>query len=98
MVNYPYPTSFLVPLPGNPVREFCGKINSYDYKDNIGLLKAIGQALNIYTNYTKTTKCNDIRKTADNLGDEGWDFQVCNTKEIVACKSKIICSFSRVRK
>ncbi|KAJ8945590.1 hypothetical protein NQ314_009110 [Rhamnusium bicolor] len=87
MVNYPYSTSFLVPLPANPVREFCGKINSYNYKDNIGLLTAIGQALEVYTNYTKTTKCNDIGKTADNLGDAGWNFQSCTEMIMPMCSN-----------
>lgn len=32
MVNYPYNTSFLAPLPPNPVTEFCSRINS-SYND-----------------------------------------------------------------
>ncbi|KAJ8966307.1 hypothetical protein NQ314_003572 [Rhamnusium bicolor] len=66
---------FLKPLPANPVKEFCSKINAPEYSDNISLLKAVGEALQIYTNYTGTTKCNDILKTADKLGDSGWGFQ-----------------------
>lgn len=31
VVNYPYSTSFLAPLPPNPVTQFCGKLNeTYD--------------------------------------------------------------------
>lgn len=31
MVNYPYSTGFLAPLPPNPISEFCARFNgSYD--------------------------------------------------------------------
>ncbi|KAJ8923471.1 hypothetical protein NQ315_010049 [Exocentrus adspersus] len=89
MVNYPYPTSFLVPLPANPVREFCGKINSFEYKDNIGLLKAIGEALTVYTNYTKTAKCNDIGGSMGAIGIQGWYFQACTEMIMPLCSNDL---------
>lgn len=33
MVNYPYSTGFLAPLPPNPVSEFCARFNG-SYDDN----------------------------------------------------------------
>lgn len=33
MVNYPYSTNFLAPLPPNPVTEFCARINA-TYNDD----------------------------------------------------------------
>ncbi|XP_030748658.1 lysosomal Pro-X carboxypeptidase [Sitophilus oryzae] len=88
MVNYPYPTSFLVPLPGNPVREFCSKVDSVEYKDDDGVLKAITTGLEIYTNYTGTTKCNDILQTASSsLGETGWNFQSCTDMIMPMCST-----------
>lgn len=37
MVNYPYNTSFLAPLPANPVTEFCSHIDG-SYNDDQQLL------------------------------------------------------------
>lgn len=83
MVNYPYPTSFLAPLPGNPVREFCQQIDSVNYSDQDGLLKAIAKGLEVYTNYTGQIKCNDILVSASaSLGDQGWNFQVKSSTNI----------------
>lgn len=77
MVNYPYPTSFLVPLPGHPVREICQEIDSVNQSTNDGLIEAIAKGLQVYTNYTGATKCNNILETASpSLGEQGWNFQV----------------------
>lgn len=37
MVNYPYSSNFLAPLPPNPVTEFCARINA-TYADDLALL------------------------------------------------------------
>lgn len=77
MVNYPYPTSFLVPLPGHPVREICQDIDSVNQTTNDGVIEAIAKGLQVYTNYTGATKCNNILETASpSLGEQGWNFQV----------------------
>lgn len=72
MVNYPYPTNFLAPLPGFPVRQFCSKINN----GTDDILVELSNALLMYTNSTGKTKCNDIAVTSKDLGEAGWDFQV----------------------
>lgn len=85
MVNYPYPTSFLVPLPGNPVRSFCYEMDNYN--DNNDVLRAISKGLEVYTNFTRETKCNDILVTASNLGETGWDFQSCTDMIMPMCST-----------
>jgi lysosomal Pro-X carboxypeptidase len=78
MLNYPYPTSFLKPLPAWPANESCGplysaNINSSD-KD---LFTALRQSIETYYSYNQT-KCNDIY--GDSSSDEdmsGWDVLAC---------------------
>lgn len=76
MVNYPYETSFLMPLPAYPVKEFCKNLTSFDIKTDQDLLNALSSAVEIYTNYTQKAKCNSITETSPQLGEEGWYFQV----------------------
>nr|CAH7739327.1 unnamed protein product [Callosobruchus chinensis] len=74
MVNYPYPTSFLAPLPAHPIREFCSRLNK-PYKTDAEMLASIGSAIGVFTNFTGTIKCNDIKNPDGTLGATGWDFQ-----------------------
>ncbi|KAJ8941434.1 hypothetical protein NQ318_016066 [Aromia moschata] len=89
MANYPYPVNFLAPLPAYPVREFCNRIqqNSYDYKNDTDILNSLGKALQVYTNYTKTTNCTNT--VADNLGDSGWNFQACTEMIMPMCSTDL---------
>jgi lysosomal Pro-X carboxypeptidase len=87
MVNYPYPTSFLAPLPAYPVRSFCYKMTESQTVDDETLLTTIGAALEIYTNYTQTTKCNVINETAAALGEDAWDFQACTEMIMPMCST-----------
>ncbi|GBP76877.1 Lysosomal Pro-X carboxypeptidase [Eumeta japonica] len=77
MVNYPYDCDFLVPLPGNPVRYVCQFLEDGNLTDK-NLLKALGQVINTYTNYTGKTHCVNYKAGSDygNLDASGWDFQV----------------------
>lgn len=93
MVNYPYPNSFLAPLPGHPVREFCSRIR--DKKDvrnsDNDLLEILNHAVELYTNYTGKTICNSINVTSVDLGEKGWDFQVSKTFLLTKDVLKIDC-------
>lgn len=44
MVNYPYNTSFLAPLPANPITEFCARINGTYNDDQLLDVSQIYQA------------------------------------------------------
>ena len=73
MVNYPYPTSFLAPLPAWPVKEFCARANT-----QTEVLQSIAEGSQVYFNYTGTSKCLDLDSDpAGGLGMQAWDFQAC---------------------
>lgn len=78
MVNYPYPTDFLAALPAFPVKAFCSHLTEQDVRGK-PLISALGNALNVYTNYTGKSSCMDI-STTSSLGYEGWEFQVSYSK------------------
>lgn len=85
MANYPYPANFLAKLPAYPVREFCGQLNR-PFEKSDELLSAFNEALQIYTNYTGSTKCIDTETAYDSsLGSKGWDFQACSEMVMPMC-------------
>ncbi|KAL1512952.1 hypothetical protein ABEB36_002450 [Hypothenemus hampei] len=89
MLNYPYPTKFLSPLPANPVKMFCDKLRSFGLvKTSLDLLKAISSALEIATNYTGQVKCNNFETTPEQAVDYAWDFQACFELIMPMCSTK----------
>nr|XP_022920988.1 lysosomal Pro-X carboxypeptidase [Onthophagus taurus] len=83
MVNYPYPTSFLAPLPAYPVKAFCEKLSrEYNGKP---LIQELTKALSVYTNYTGTTKCVNINSTSSNVDETAWDYQACTEMIMPMC-------------
>ncbi|KAJ0182820.1 hypothetical protein K1T71_002189 [Dendrolimus kikuchii] len=77
MVNYPFPSDFLVPLPAQPIRVACQYLT--DKLDGQKLLEAIAKILDMYTNYDKNNKCVDFMNgdNYSNLDASGWDYQAC---------------------
>lgn len=73
MVNYPYNTSFLAPLPPNPVTEFCARIKASYNDDQILDVSSLGLALmnnlcilNFYLFYRLLkVHCRSMRITLD---------------------------------
>ncbi|XP_056631546.1 lysosomal Pro-X carboxypeptidase-like [Diorhabda carinulata] len=77
MVNYHYPTEFEKTLPAYPVKVFCDKLTTSFFNDTKSLIEHFSHALEIYTNYTGTTKCNNINSTFEDFKEYAWDYQSC---------------------
>ncbi|XP_020241777.1 lysosomal Pro-X carboxypeptidase isoform X2 [Asparagus officinalis] len=73
MVNYPFPSGFMMPLPAYPIKEVCKRIDN-DPNGN-DLLDRIFAGASIYYNYTGNVSCFDLDD--DPHGLSGWDWQAC---------------------
>lgn len=73
MANYPYPTEFLMPLPGYPIKEVCRKIDSCP--DGTSVLERIFEGISVYYNYTGSVDCFNLDE--DPHGENGWNWQAC---------------------
>ncbi|KAI5699321.1 hypothetical protein M8J75_001095 [Diaphorina citri] len=84
MVNYPYPNSFLRPVPGYPIKKFCAALDS-STQSNV-LLKLF-EASQVYLNYTQDAQCFkwDSGSSIDDLGLTGWYFQTCTEMVMPFC-------------
>ncbi|ENN79585.1 lysosomal Pro-X carboxypeptidase-like [Dendroctonus ponderosae] len=90
MLNYPYPTHFLAPLPANPVKSFCDKLRSFGVVETaVELLQAVSSALEIATNFSGNTQCNNIETTVEQPVDYAWDFQACFELVMPICSSAL---------
>ena len=78
MSDYPYPTTFLSPLPANPVTVMCEKITSIkSLSDSNDILTGIYEGINVYNNYTGSVDCFDIGSdTPSDINMDAWIYQV----------------------
>lgn len=82
MVDYPYPTNFLNPLPAWPISYACqqAKAASEDHaEDDYAKVYPIAAAGKTFYNYNEWQTCFDIFGPSDSgLDDSGWSVQACN--------------------
>ncbi|NP_001072639.1 lysosomal Pro-X carboxypeptidase precursor [Xenopus tropicalis] len=89
MVDYPYPASFLEPLPAWPIQVVCKFLKDPKSGDK-DLLQDIFQAVNVYYNYTGDTPCLNTSQTASgSLGDLGWSYQACTEMVMPFCSDGV---------
>ena len=87
MIDYPYPTNFLNPVPGWPVKVACSHISMANPQPKV-LLQGIMGAVSVYLNYTGQTGCYSFNNTASSsLGTDGWDFQACTEMVMPMCQT-----------
>ncbi|PRQ48301.1 putative lysosomal Pro-Xaa carboxypeptidase [Rosa chinensis] len=74
MVNYPYGSEFMMPLPGHPIREVCRKIDGCP--DGTSTLERIFEGISVYHNYSGKADCFELEDESD-VGTDGWNWQAC---------------------
>jgi len=82
MVDYPYPTDFVEPLPGYPVNVAClaaAEAMQTHEGDEEAVLYAIAAAGSVFYNYEGQLECLDVSSSqGGGLDDNGWGVQACN--------------------
>ncbi|XP_034830047.1 lysosomal Pro-X carboxypeptidase [Maniola hyperantus] len=88
MVNYPFQSDFLMPLPAQPVRVACQYLS--EKLNGTRLFEAIGKVLQVYANYNGKAKCVDYKDSGyTNLDASGWDYQACTEMIMPMCTTGI---------
>lgn len=86
MVNYPYSSDFLMPLPAYPVRQFCSHLQ--DLQQGSSLFESMKKAINVYFNFTGTATCLNYKSAFDaSIGGDAWDIQTCNQMVMPMCNT-----------
>ena len=82
MVDYPYPTNFVEPLPAWPVSVSCQQAKAaFDAKDGdlLQALYGIEAAGSVFYNYEQQLDCLDVSvDQGGGLDGNGWGVQACN--------------------
>lgn len=88
MLNYPYPTFFVKPLPTYPV-QYSAKFLAYnEAATDEQLAFGMQQAMNTFTNYTGQLKC--MPRGADDSQFGFWPYQCCTDLALPHCSRKDI--------
>jgi lysosomal Pro-X carboxypeptidase len=80
MVNYPYPTEFLSPLPGNPVKEACAKATRNPFNPDEDQAAGLSEIAKLYFNFDGKMTCLNLTSasgpaaSANALDAFGWDY------------------------
>merc|ERR1719495_1082512 len=82
-MDYPYPSSFLAPLPAYPVNAACKSLQQ-EYKEDKVLLTHIFSSVSVYFNYTGKAKCLNIQDE-DDIGADMWNYQACSEMVMPFC-------------
>uniref|UniRef100_A0A7S3FTN2 Lysosomal Pro-X carboxypeptidase n=1 Tax=Strombidium rassoulzadegani TaxID=1082188 RepID=A0A7S3FTN2_9SPIT len=94
MTDYPYPSSFLQPMPAWPITEACkafadvapqepepknGSLGALSEREKT-VLTALKSLSDVYFNYTNATECTNYNDTeaSGSLDAEGWNVLACN--------------------
>ncbi|XP_006098535.1 lysosomal Pro-X carboxypeptidase isoform X1 [Myotis lucifugus] len=89
MVDYPYESNFLQPLPAWPIKVVCQYLKNPNLSDK-KLLQNIFQALNVYYNYSGQARCLNMSETStSSLGTLGWSYQACTEIVMPFCTNGI---------
>ena len=83
MMDYPYPTHFLAPLPANPVNAACKPL-SKTFKDEKELLLNVFKAASVYFNSSGSTSCLSL-EDEDDIGAVMWSYQACTEMVMPFC-------------
>jgi len=83
MMDYPYPTSFLAPLPANPVNVACKPLSEI-YDGDEDLLLHVYEAASVYFNFTGSATCLNL-SDEDDIGADMWTYQACTEMVMPFC-------------
>jgi len=88
MVNYPQPSTFLMPLPAWPLNETCKQVSNPNL-EGFELLKAMFNAVSVFQNYTGKIKCFDINSIDSTIDSSLWDYMTCTEMVQPFCSNGI---------
>jgi len=79
MVDYPYETNFVNPLPAWPVKVACERATELDPRNDSNYLIALQKAASTFYNYEGQMKClNQTASDSSGLDASGWNVMACN--------------------
>lgn len=86
MMNYPYDTSFLMKLPGWPVKVFCKHLaDGLKSGDDSSTLQAFATAIRKLESYNSTSHCLELSPKTGDINGDIWDLQTCMDMTMAMC-------------